>query len=254
MTDQTKPDWKPLVPILRQVIFANRIYLTEHEQQVLTFIFQRTRMFGKAWEAIPLRHFIGGIWSRDAGNTCSRLRMKANNVIAAYKGLQAKDLIEIRDHPTEASQYRTVEPSEVARHDIIGFINRNQPKLMASILVELRRNKGRLPPAFSKLLEVLPKGHDLHRPKHKTGSGIRPDSLSVSLGTDLSLSRGMQPTNKQIGRLKRRNSNIAPAGAKLTFPTTTKERSKFRIIPLTTAAAQFRKEQSLHLALLEASS
>lgn len=36
MNDQTKRDWRPLLPILRQVIFANRIYLTEHEHHAST--------------------------------------------------------------------------------------------------------------------------------------------------------------------------------------------------------------------------
>src|SRR4051794_8093547 len=105
MKDEAKPDWKALVPILRKVIFENRIFLTEHEQQVLEFIFQRTRMYLKSWEEIPLRHFTDGVWSQHSGRVCSRLRMKSNSVIAALKGLQGKGIIEVRDHPTKAYRY-----------------------------------------------------------------------------------------------------------------------------------------------------
>jgi hypothetical protein len=67
MTGKAKPDWGLFVPILREVIFANRIYMTEREQQVLLFIYQRTRMYGKEWESIPLRHFTKGVCSRTGG-------------------------------------------------------------------------------------------------------------------------------------------------------------------------------------------
>lgn len=58
--------WRKTFDVLRDVVFGNSLYLTVHEQLVLTFIFRRTRMYGKEWEKIPLRHFTEGVCSSKA--------------------------------------------------------------------------------------------------------------------------------------------------------------------------------------------
>jgi hypothetical protein len=43
----TQRKWGSLLDILRDVVFAYSLYLTDHGRQVLLFIFRRTRMCGK---------------------------------------------------------------------------------------------------------------------------------------------------------------------------------------------------------------
>lgn len=255
MKDEAKPDWKALVPILRNVIFENRIFLTEHEQQVLEFIFQRTRMYLKAWEEIPLRHFTDGVWSQGSGRVCSRLRMKSNSVIAALKGLQGKGIIEVRDHPREAHAYRIVEPSEVVRHDVIAYIRQKQPKLMAAILLELRRNQRCLPPAYRRILHPEATNDHAGSIQAADSSDGRPqDTQVLSRGIAGDPSRGIDPTNKQIGRLKKPISNLALQRAKPCLSKPASQSSKLRIIPLSKVSEHRRNMQRVEAALVEASS
>jgi hypothetical protein len=57
--------WGTAFDILRDVVYGQSVYLNLYEQTTLHFIFRRTQFFGKDWEHIPLRHFLGGVWSRE---------------------------------------------------------------------------------------------------------------------------------------------------------------------------------------------
>src|SRR4051794_15840925 len=82
------PKWNRFYDTARDVLFGCRIYLSDAEEKVASFIFQRTRMYGKDWETIPLRHFTDGVWSQKGGMSCSRLPMKAATVIQAIRHLK----------------------------------------------------------------------------------------------------------------------------------------------------------------------
>ena len=235
MSEQTKPDWKALLPILRETILENRLFMTDDEQQVALFIFQRTRMYGKAWERIPLRHFTGGVWSQGGGNSCSRLRMKRNTVIAALKSLHGKGFVERRDHATKAHEYRLCEPAEIIDHDVLSYIRTKQPKLMDAIILELRRNQRSLPPVFAKILEE-------HEPRKTKPAGVSGDTIDVSAKVPQPASGEIQPTNRRIRILKRKTPNFPPSG---------KRGRGLPIIPLKKAAESFRR-QRLEQALVEA--
>jgi hypothetical protein len=112
-------------------------------------------MYGKEWEAIPLRHFTNGVWSRNAGDTCPRLVMKNNTVINALRHLKGKGLIEVREHAIRAFQYRIREPKEIEAENFIVYIREHQPKQLRAIHLELRRNRNRLPPAYFEALKAM---------------------------------------------------------------------------------------------------
>ncbi|MVT68370.1 hypothetical protein GPL21_25060 [Bradyrhizobium pachyrhizi] len=187
-----KGKWVTAFDILRDVVFAHSIYLTSAEQQVLVFIFRRTRMYGKAWEQIPLRHFTDGVWSQANGNVCSRLVMKINTIHTALKHLRNKGLIEVKEHATDAFAYRIVEPHEIAEQKIITYLTEAQPRQMEAIVRELRRNERRLPPKYRRILELA----------------IYPEAESASGDTTSDIPRDTMPISSEAGR--RISSQIRP--------------------------------------------
>jgi len=202
-----KRNWRSFFDVLRDVVFASSFYLSTAEQLVLMFIFRRTRMYGKEWEKIPLRHFTEGVWSRNAGDVCSRLILKTNTVIGALKHLRDKGLIEVREHDVQAYQYRIREADEINRENMINYVQAHQPKQLNAMLIELRRNSKRLPSELFEALQAMEAKGPLANP-----SARRP----LSPGPQRPLSLGIRPKlNKPNMRLvKKPISNLAPqAGA-----------------------------------------
>lgn len=196
--------WTHLIDILRDVIFANRPYLSDHEEQVLLFIFQRTRMFGKEWDKIPLRHFTGGVWSRENGAISSRLTLKANSVIQALKHLQSKGLIEIQPHATKAYKYRIVTPAEIAHHDIVSYLQTHQEKQLQALVLELQRNEGHLPAAFAEVLRTVRSSPQVGQRK----PAIPRDRTAVSARVTNAVSPKIKPTIKRPNlRLRKPTTN-----------------------------------------------
>jgi hypothetical protein len=204
-----KKKWNTILDVLRDTIFANSLYLSDPERDVLLFIFRRTRMYGKEWEKIPLRHFTEGVWSRKNGDVCSRLVMKANTVIEARDHLRAKGIIQVREHSVRAYEYRVCEPGEVAQHDIVTYLIGHQPKQLAALLRELRRNRKRLPPTFLQVLELAE--HELNRPGRASSQDTPRDTTPVPREAKQTLPHGIEPTNKPNLRIKRPTPNIAPS-------------------------------------------
>lgn len=242
--------WGTILDVLRDTIFSNGIYLSAHEEAVLLFIFKRTRMYGREWEAIPLRHFTEGVWSRDNGDVCSRLVMKANTVIEARDHLRGKGIIEVREHTVRAYQYRICEPDEIVQHDIVAYLAKHQPKQLAALVRELRRNRKRLPPEFLRVLEIaegktvrVSPGHSQDAPR---------DTMVIPRRVERALPYGAQPTNKPNARMKRPIKNIAPEpGARSGSEYCSKTPEKnFRMLPR--PKLQSDKAQEFQLALIEA--
>lgn len=240
--------WGAAFDVLRYSIFSNSLYLSAHEQTLLLFIFSRTRMYGKEWETIPLRHFTEGVWSRNAGVVCSRLAMKVNTVIEARNHLSGKGIIEVREHSVQAYRYRVCEPDEIVPHDIITYLVRHQPKQLAALVRELRLNKKRLPPEFLQVLELAQAG---------TARNSL-DSSSTSRDTEVlpgrierASSRGIKPTNNPNVRLKSEKiSNLVPgpgASAGKEF-CPRPQKTQFRVLP----KPQRDKAVEFQLALIEA--
>jgi hypothetical protein len=134
--------------------------------------------------------------------------MKANTVIEARDHLRAKGIIQVREHSVRAYEYRVCEPGEIAQHDIVTYLIRHQPKQLAALLRELRRNRKRLPPTFLQVLELAE--HELNRPGRASSQDTPRDTTPVPREAKQTLPHGIEPTNKPNLRIKRPIKNVAP--------------------------------------------
>lgn len=203
--------WDQLFDVIRDVLFGCRIYLSDAEEKIVLFVLQRTRMYGKEWEKIPLRHFTEGVWSQRGGAICSRLVLKTSTVMEAIRHLKAKGIIQVREHPTRAFAYRLAAPNELNHHAILVYIREKQPTQFAALLHQLRRNAKRLPEPFKLLLE---EADSVNVAVLK--SAIRPDTSDIPPGTEAVVAPGTRPIqtgpNSRKTRTKER-TNVAPEDA-----------------------------------------
>jgi hypothetical protein len=67
--------------------------LVGSEFKVLNFVLERTLPFGKQREVIPLRHFIGGVWTRDGSMVTAGTGLSRRAVLYAIGGLLERGLL-----------------------------------------------------------------------------------------------------------------------------------------------------------------
>jgi hypothetical protein len=151
--------WGTAFDILRDVLYGESAYLDLYERATLSFIFQRTRMYAKQWEYIPLRHFRNGVWSLEYGRIRSPIRISEKKLIESLKHLEEKTFIEVRRAVVRANCYRIREIKEIEYTTAVVYIVQHQPKLGRAIIREMEANRTRLNPALQALLKLL--RHDL---------------------------------------------------------------------------------------------
>jgi len=207
----SRAKWGQLFDVIRDVLFGCRIYLSDAEEKVVLFVLQRTRMYGKEWEKIPLRHFTEGVWSQRGGAICSRLVLKTSTVMEAIRHLKAKGIVQVREHPTRAFAYRLANPNEINHHAILVYIREKQPTQFAALLHQLRRNANRLPEPFKLLLEDSDSAGVA-----VVKSAVRRDTSDLPLGIETVVAAGTgpiqtRPNSRQTGTKER--TNVAPEDA-----------------------------------------
>jgi len=207
----SRAKWGQLYDIIRDVLFGCRIYLSDAEEKVALFVFQRTRMYGKEWEKIPLRHFTEGVWSQRGGAICSRLVLKTSTVMEAIRHLKGKGLIQVREHPTRAFSYRVAAPNELNHHAILVYIREKQPAQFSALLHQLRRNENRLPEPFRMLLESADESAEpIFKSASRSGRGdLPPETRNVVASGIRPIQR--VPNPRQTGAKLR--TNVAAAAA-----------------------------------------
>jgi hypothetical protein len=147
--------WGTAFDILRDVLYGESGYLDLYEQATLSFIFQRTRMYAKQWEYIPLRHFRNGVWSLEYGRICSPIRISEKKLIESLKHLEEKTFIEVRRAVARANCYRIRETKEIEHSTAGVYIVQHQPKLGRAIVREMEANRSRLNSDQQMLLKAL---------------------------------------------------------------------------------------------------
>jgi hypothetical protein len=136
--------WGPTWAILRGVICMYDLYVDLHEQAVLFFIYRRTRMFGKEWEAISLSHFKFGIVSATGEKVIGPIQMGEPKLLECLKHLERKGIIGVRRDggPNAANMYRINNEDEINMGAVSRYVRRAQPRLNASTLGKFSQNRG----------------------------------------------------------------------------------------------------------------
>jgi hypothetical protein len=132
--------WGTAFDILRDVMHPSIMYVNSHELAVLFFIYCRTRIYNKEWEAIPLRHFLHGIVGSDGQMVIGPLDISEPTLWQCLKHLEGKRLIEIRKHPLRASEYRIRPDDEVDHTFIMEYMQRHQRKQLTRMLTRFGKN------------------------------------------------------------------------------------------------------------------
>jgi hypothetical protein len=138
--------------ILRDVVFGKAQYMDLYEQTTLIYIFRRTRIYGKDWESIPLRHFMSGVWSRKNGCIAPRIRISETKLLEALASLESKTIIEIERRTARISRYRIREDREIEIEKVVQHVGLHQIGLVRTIVRELEQNAGHLPETDARLL------------------------------------------------------------------------------------------------------
>lgn len=128
-------------------MFGQRRYMDLHERDVFAFIFGRTAMFNKQWEAIPNRHFLYGIVSRDGRYIATPVDMSNNKLFESLRHLEAKGLIKIRRTDGGTNEYRICAEAELNTDAIENYMEKHQPSVLKSTFGKLHKlRKTRLNP------------------------------------------------------------------------------------------------------------
>ncbi|SHN72090.1 hypothetical protein SAMN05444170_2190 [Bradyrhizobium erythrophlei] len=132
---------------MRDVTYGKLRYMDLYEQTTLAFIWGRTQYYGKAWEFIPLRHFMSGVWGRDGLCVAPRIRISETKLLQSIKSLEAKNFIEV-NRTFRKNRYRIRTEIEIDTPDntrkIWEYIIWNQPGLLAMMVGEMEDRKSLL--------------------------------------------------------------------------------------------------------------
>lgn len=126
------PTWGATWDVLRDVVHHYSLYLDSAERETLWFIFSRTRLFRKEWEAITIRQFECGIVSADGQFIAAPITIGHRALLASLKHLEGKGIIEVkretRNGGSLPNMYRIKESNEIITTHVFSYMKVNQPK------------------------------------------------------------------------------------------------------------------------------
>lgn len=125
--------WADTFNILRDVVSGCRRYMSSDERDIAMFVFERTCMFGKERESIPLRHFTDGIMSSDGDPLSAPVAMSRTNLLMALNHLERKGILKITKDATRASIYQIARFDELDLDAIAEYMMQHQPKVFMAI-------------------------------------------------------------------------------------------------------------------------
>jgi hypothetical protein len=210
--------WGDAFSIMRDVTYGKLRYMDLYEQTTLAFIWGRTQYYGKAWEFIPLRHFMSGVWGRDGLCVAPRIRISETKLLQSIKGLEAKNIIEV-NRTFRKNRYRIRTEIEIDTPEntrkIWEHIIFNQPGLLGMMVGEMEDRKSLLDESE---LEQLVSFREIIQ-LHQTGA-ILNGTLRDEVNATSPVGQGSLPTTSPvkdhklpiISKIKK--PNLAPAPPK----------------------------------------
>lgn len=104
------------------------IFTNLHERDVLQFIYNRTCMWNKEWEIIPLRHFMEGVREKSGVIVAAPVAMGEPKLLESLRSLEGKGFIKVKRTPRQPSLYKITDSEEIDLDHALDYMRMFQTK------------------------------------------------------------------------------------------------------------------------------